>query len=75
MYLLYQCDNTRFPVVFDSGASLAITMNKSDFVGPICPLTNRWLGGLTNGLDIKSIGTVHWKFRCKDSIMTVVSST
>ena len=41
--LLYQCDNTSFPVVFDSGDSLAITMYKSDFVGPIRPLTNYWL--------------------------------
>ena len=71
--LLYKCDNTSFPVVFDSGASLAISMYASDFVGPIRPL-NRTLGGLANGLDIKGIGTVHWKFRCKDSIMTVVSS-
>ena len=71
--LVYKCDNSSFPVVFDSGASLAISMNAADFVGPIRPL-NRTLGGLANGLDIKGIGTVHWKFRCKDSIMTVVSS-
>ena len=49
-------------------------MNKSDFVGPIRPISNRTLGGLANGLDIKGIGTVHWKFRCKDSIMTIVAS-
>ena len=72
--LVYKCDNSSFPVVFDSGASLAISMHAADFVGPIRPL-NRTLGGLANGLDIKGIGTVHWKFRCKDSIMTVVSST
>ena len=49
-------------------------MNESEFLGPIRTLTNRWLGGLANGLDIQGVRTVHLKFRCKDYIMTVVSS-
>ena len=58
--LQYSCDTTSFPVIFDSGASLAITPNRGDFVGPIRPLTNQSLGGLANGLRIDGIGTVHW---------------
>ena len=72
--LIYRCNNSSFPVIFDAGAILAISMDKSDFVGTIRPLTNHMLGGLDNGLDIAGVGTLHWKFRCKDSIMTVVSS-
>ena len=44
-----------FPMIFDSGASLAISFVKEDFVGPIHPLKNRQLGGLTNRLNITSI--------------------
>ena len=60
--LVYRCNTSKFPIVFDTGASLAISMDKSDFVGSIFPLSQT-LGGLVNGLDIVSIGTVHWKFR------------
>ena len=62
-----------FPIIIDSGASLAISFNNSDFIDTIHPL-NQKLGELANGLDIKGIGTVNWKFRSKDSIMTIVSS-
>ena len=72
--LVYMCNTSSFPIFFDTGASFVISMDKSDFVGPIHPLTNHKLGGLANGLDVKVIHTVHWKFRCKDSFMTVVSS-
>ena len=72
--LKYSCAISSFPVIFDSGASLAITFDRSDFVGTIRPLSNQYLGGLANGLEIKGIGTVHWKFRSKTGVMTVVSS-
>ena len=44
--------STSFPVIFDTGASLAITHDKSDFAGPIRSLVNQRLGGLANGLNI-----------------------
>ena len=44
--------STSFTVIFDTGASLAITFNKDDFVGPIRLLDNQKLGGLANGLII-----------------------
>jgi len=47
-----------FPVIFDSGASLAITCAE-DFVGPIQRLPHeRRLGGMAAGMLIEGIGTV-----------------
>ena len=72
---LVDSNASTFPVIFDSGASLAISFNESDFIGSIRPLDNHQLGGLANGLKIEGIGTVHWKFRTKEgSIMTLISS-
>ena len=70
--LLYPSTSS-FPIIFDSGASLAITFDRSDFVGPIRPLSSH-LGGLASGLAIKGIGTVYWKFRTEKSVLTVVAS-
>ena len=66
--------SSAFPVIVGSGASLRIFFAKSDFIGPIHPLENHRLGGLTNGLNIDGIGTVHWKFRTKKGIITVILS-
>ena len=49
--LLYKCNTFSFPIVFDTGASLAISMDRSDFDGTIRPISQQ-LGGLANGLDI-----------------------
>ena len=61
-------------MIVDSGASLAISFEQSDFVGPIRPIFDQHLGGLANSLKIKGIGTVHWKFRTYGGVMTVISS-
>jgi hypothetical protein len=53
----------RHPVIFDTGASLAITHDKSDFSGPITlPTTDLRLGGMAQGLKIEGIGPVTWTF-------------
>jgi hypothetical protein len=53
----------RHPVIFDTGASLAITHDKLDFSGPITlPKTDLRLGGMANGLKIEGIGPVTWTF-------------
>ena len=53
-----------FPVIFDSGASLAITPCKDDFVGEIkVPEKPLRLGGLALGLPINGKGTVEWSFK------------
>jgi hypothetical protein len=56
------------PVIFDTGASLAITHDKSDFSGPItASTTDLRLGGMANGLRIEGIGPVTWTFRTATS--------
>ena len=63
-----------FPVIFDTGASLAISPDKEDFQCPIRPMQNS-LGGLANGLAITGIGTVKWQFRAKNKeVITILSS-
>mgnify|MGYP000681102589 CR=1 FL=1 len=52
-----------FDVIFDSGASIAITPDKSDFVGQI--ERPRWyttLKGLANGLRITGVGKIAYVF-------------
>ena len=47
------------PVIFDTGASLAITHEKADFDGPLTvPKGDLRLGGMTNGLKIQGVGSV-----------------
>ena len=49
----------RQPVIFDTGASLAITHDKSDFSGPLTlPKTDLRLGGMANGLKIEGVGPI-----------------
>ena len=54
-------------VIFDTGASLAITPDKSDFDGPLTiPKGDLWLGGMVNGLVIEGVGPVTWTFTNPD---------
>ena len=47
------------PVIFDTGASLAITFDKTDFDGPLTvPKGDLRLGGMANGLKIEGVGSV-----------------
>ena len=65
-------DNPSFPIVFDSGASLAISGNKDDFIGPIRGFSEvRRLGGMAGGMLIEGIGDVRWTFRTKKGYMVV----
>jgi hypothetical protein len=53
----------RHPVIFDTGASLAITPDKTDFDGPwTIPKGDLRLGGMANGLKIEGMGPVTWTF-------------
>ena len=63
-----------FPVIFDSGASLAISPCKEDFVGPIQRLPQeRRLGGMAAGMLIEGIGTVQWTFKGDGKYLVVNS--
>jgi hypothetical protein len=54
-------------VLFDTGASLAITPELSDFVSPPKQLARPMkLGGMANGIEIKGIGIIDWTFTAKD---------
>ena len=57
----------RKPVIFDTGASLAITPDKLDFDGPLTvPKGDLRLGGMANGLRIEGVGPVTWTFANSD---------
>jgi GAG-pre-integrase domain len=52
-----------FPVIWDSGASIAISHEKLDFVGPISrPSTINQFNGIAKGLRIEGEGKVSWSF-------------
>jgi hypothetical protein len=54
-------------VIFDTGASLVITPELSDFVSPLKPLARAMkLGGMENGIEIKGIGIIAWTVTVKD---------
>ena len=63
--LTFSCVNI-FPLILDTGASLAITLHKDD---SICSLDTvnqpKRLGGMANGLEIQGKGLVNWKFITK----------
>ena len=59
---------------FYTGASLAISFDKNDFVGEIRLLANYRLEDLDNGLTIEGIGNVKWKFHTKNAVIVVTSS-
>ena len=47
----------RQPVIFDTGASLAITLDEADFDGPLTlPKGELRLGGMANGLKFEGMG-------------------
>jgi hypothetical protein len=53
----------RFPSIMDTGASLAISGNKSDFVGKMQRVAEGLcLGGMANGMPIEGVGDVIWTF-------------
>ncbi len=72
--LLHASSSAKFPVIFDSGATLAISPDKNDFAGAIRPLHNRHLGGMANGLIIEGIGRIEWGFKTPTNQVMVIHS-
>ena len=61
------------PVIFDTGGSLAITPDKTDFNGPLTiPKGDPRLGGMANGLKIEVMGSVTWTFSDRPAADVVV---
>ena len=53
-----------FPIIFDSGASVAITGYKKDFISDLThPKTETRLGGMANGMLVEGIGYVKWSLK------------
>jgi hypothetical protein len=51
------------PIIFDTGASLAITHSLSDFDGTLSlPKGNLCLSDMANGMQIEGLGTITWNF-------------
>ena len=74
LYPLSSSLPSTFPVIIDSGASLAISPHQSDFVGTIHYYENeKRLGGMAGGLTITGIGRVAWSFKTTNGILTVHS--
>ena len=54
---------SEYPIIWDTGASISITMDRGDFVGPIeQPGFITSVTGLSNGLRIEGKGHVMWAF-------------
>ncbi|KAI2512823.1 hypothetical protein MHU86_1612 [Fragilaria crotonensis] len=63
------------PVIFDTGASLAITYDKADFDDPLTiPNGDLRLGGMANGLRIEGVGPVTYTFSNGENDDVVVRS-
>jgi hypothetical protein len=61
--------NCHVPIVFDTGANLAITPDVDDFIDPPTLLgTTMKLGGMANNLKIRDVGTVCWTFEAADGL-------
>jgi hypothetical protein len=63
----------RFPVIFDSGASVAISGDCNDFVGALqTPFRDLCLGGMAQGAKVEGIGVVHWTLHTgKSALLTL----
>ena len=62
VYLSDQGDDL-LPIVIDSGASISLTANYNDFVGPIRPATITKLQGLSHTTKVHRVGQVKWTVR------------
>jgi hypothetical protein len=62
-----------FPIIFDTGASLAISGNWDNFVGEITsPKSDLCLGGMATDIIITGIRIVHWTFVADDGSNLII---
>ncbi|KAG7373658.1 reverse transcriptase RNA-dependent DNA polymerase [Nitzschia inconspicua] len=62
-YILHLFDDSVIPVVVDTGASVSITPDINDFIGPISPPDLPSLQGLGSSSVVEGVGTVEWQVR------------
>jgi hypothetical protein len=78
----YTMTNQGFPTAFmpvevsfvvDTGASITITHDKSDFISPIRPVQPTTLQGIASGLSVEGIGDTEYVFRTnKNTLISVL---
>lgn len=54
---------TKLPIVINTGASISVTPNLSNFIGPLDKSEIDNLGGLSGGTAVSGKGTVKWTIR------------
>ena len=65
--------NNYHPIIIGTGASLAITGNKQDFIPNIYQeVTSLKLGGMAAGAKIDVVGNVAWSFPCDNGDQMVI---
>ena len=65
----------KFPIIFDTGASLAVSGFKEDFVGSIVtPQQSLTLGGMAQGISIAGTGVVQWAFQSKNQEEIIIKT-
>ncbi|KAG7370589.1 reverse transcriptase RNA-dependent DNA polymerase [Nitzschia inconspicua] len=62
-YILHLFDDSVIPVVVDTGASVNITPDINDFIGPISPPDLPSLQGLGSSSVVEGVGAVEWQVR------------
>ena len=68
--------NSKKPVIFDTGASLAITPEIADFDSPLTiPEGELWLGGVAKALHIEGVGVVTWSLNHTDGTEMAIQSS
>jgi hypothetical protein len=62
-YILHAVDDPNLPVIVDTGASISLTPNIFDFIGPIRPPSTQKLLGIGDGCDVDGEGVIEWQIR------------
>ncbi len=60
---LNHAEDRNIPIVIDTGASVSLSPNKSDFIGPIEACTTSELQGLSSTIKCEGMGWVDWTIR------------
>jgi hypothetical protein len=63
VYLNSHKKDSQLPIVIDTGASISLTPNKSDFVSEITTSTTEEMKGISDSVKIEGLGWVEWQIR------------
>jgi len=65
--------STALPLILDTGASVSVSHDRADFVGPLQRVQHTTLQGIASGLPIEGVGTV--LYTCRDIAGNLVKLT